>query len=579
MKVLFKKPHFFYLIAILILGAFFRFYGLNWDQGHHLHPDEQAIVMFSISLQFPSSLSEFLSKSSPLNPHFFAYGNFPLYLLKIVGLIAGNFDPSFALYDKINIAGRFISGIFDLGTIFFIFLLGKKLFNKKVGIIASFFYTISVFPIQTSHFYAVDTTLTFFILLTLYQLIRFYEKPSIKNSMLVGVCFGVSLATKISAIPLITAIIAATAVDFLLLVAKQPHKPRVWLPHIPRFLKRFIFDGIAITISTVIIFIALQPYSIIDFPTFWRQNMEQSQMTHDAFTFPYTLQYVGKIPYWHEIKNVVLWGLGPVLATISFLGIFYMLILIIKKQKKQKWAQELILVIFFLSYFAVVGKFAVGWMRYMLPLYPLLCIFAGLLVWQSLRFIENKFSHHKFLILNFKFLILLALLAWPLSFMNIYTQPNTRVLASEWIYQNIPPDKTIAREHWDDGLPIGGNISYKILELPVYEMQSSIKEMQIYKSIQESDYIIVASNRLYVPLQRIAKNCETWLITPERCPKNADIYYKKLFNGELGYKKVAEFENPPKIPLLNTPIDDQGSDESFTVYDHPKVIIFEKNSL
>ena len=161
--------------------------------------------------------------------------------------------------------------------------------------------------------------------------------------------------------------------------------------------------------------------------------------------------------------------------------------------------------------------------------------------------------------------------------MNIYTNPNTRVLASEWIYKNIPADKTIAREHWDDGLPIGGNIIYKTLELPIYGMTDPITENEIYQKVQEADYIIIASNRLYAPLQRISKNCQKWKLPQERCSHNARKYYEKLFGGKLGYKKVAEFENPPTIPILNIPINDQNADESFTVYDHPKVMIFKKS--
>lgn len=567
-----KYQHNTILIAIVILAAFFRFYNLNWDQGHHLHPDERAIVMFSLPLHFPSSISEFFSPQSPLNPHFFAYGNLSLYLLKGAGFLLSNFDPSYLSYEKINLAGRIISAIADMGTLMLLFLLAKKLFNQTVGLLASFFYAISAFPIQASHFYAVDTPLTFFILLTLYQLIKFYEKPSLKNSILVGLCFGASLATKISAIPLLVAIAAAIAIDFLLLVVKQPHKPRIWFPHVPRFLKRFASDGVVIIASTAIMFVILQPYAIIDFNAFWRQNLEQSQMTRDAFTFPYTLQYVGKIPYIYELKNIFFWGQGPILATLSFLGVFYVIFIIIKKQKERKWAQEFILMIFFLSYFAVVGNFSIGFMRYMLLLYPLFCLFGSLIAYRLLMILKEKFRYWKLVVL----VGIGSILVWPLSFMNIYTKPNTRVLASQWIFKNIPTNKTLAVEHWDDQLPIGGVTQYNIITLPIYESEYPIQWQFINDSLAKTDYLIIASNRLYTPLQRIAKNCETWHIPQGRCPKNASAYYEKLFSGQLGFKKVAEFKNPPTIPFINIPINDQNADESFTVYDHPKIMIFKK---
>ena len=580
------------LFVILILGTILRLYGLNWDQGFHLHPDERAIVMFTIPLQFPKSLDEFLSPSSPLNPHFFAYGNFPLYLLKAVASFLSNFEPSYLSYDRINLIGRSISAMADIGTIFLIFLLAKKIINRTTGLLASFFYAISVFPIQASHFYAVDTLLTFFILFTLYQLIRFYEKPLLKNAILVGVCFGLSLVTKISAIPLIIAVFAAITADFVLIFIKKPHKPHVWLPHVPRFLKRLIFDGVIIAFTTGIMFVILQPYAIIDFQEFLKQNLLQSEMTHNAFVFPYTLQYVGKIPYWYEIKNVYLWGLGPILGSLSFLGILYISFKVSVEHyssseersdesrrsivSSSRQARTIIILIFFFAYFLIVGKFAVGWMRYMLPLYPLFALFAAIFALKLHILVKRKLKMPKrlFVILNSLFIILISV--WTLSFMNIYTKSNTRVLASEWIYKNIPENKILAIEHWDDGMPIGGNIIYKTLELPIYGMSDPSTENEIYQKVQESDYIIIASNRLYVPLQKISKNCQEWNLPQERCSHNANRYYEKLFNGDLGFKKVAEFAIYPTIPIINIPINDQNADESFTVYDHPKVMIFKK---
>jgi len=591
------------LLLIIALGAFLRFYGINWDQGHHLHPDERAIVMFTTPLQFPKSLDEFLSPQSPWNPHFFAYGNFPLYLLKATASLLANFDPLYLSYEKINLVGRAISAIADIGTLILIYFLAKKLSNQTVGLLAAFFYAISVFPIQAAHFYAVDALLTFFIILTLYQLVRFYEKPSIKNSILAGIFFGLSLATKISAIPLVIAVVTAIVIDFVLLVIKQPHKPHIWFPHLPRFLKRLILDGVIITIFTIITFAILQPYAIIDFQEFWRQSMQQRQMTYDAFTFPYTLQYVGKIPYLYELKNIFLWGQGPILATFSFLGTIYISVIAIIKlysssEKRSdesrsfssRQARTIILLCFFWIYFLVVGNFAVAFMRYMLPLYPLLSLFAAVFFNRLLSFrasaASRGISHNSLwgmrslhaLRLVGMTVIIILILVWPISFMHIYTKPNTRVLASQWIYQNIPPNKIIAREHWDDGMPIGGNIFYQTLELPIYEMQNPLRENQIYQMVQRADYIILASNRLYAPLQRISKNCQKWNLPEDRCSHNANRYYERLFSGELGYKKVAEFSVFPKLEIRNLKleIDDSSADESFTVYDHPKVIIFEK---
>src|SRR5882672_383164 len=97
------------LIGILLLAGALRFYNLTWDLGYHLHPDERAIVMTIDKLSMPDNLSNFFSSVSPWNPHFFAYGSFPFYLLKILGTIFSSFNT----YDGLGLLGRGLSALFD----------------------------------------------------------------------------------------------------------------------------------------------------------------------------------------------------------------------------------------------------------------------------------------------------------------------------------------------------------------------------------------------------------------------------------------------------------------------------------
>ena len=576
-----------YLLIIFLLAVFLRFYGLNWDQGFHLHPDERAIVMFTTPLQFPKSIAEFISPQSEWNPHFFAYGSFPIYFLKIAGNVASIVDPTYATYDKINLLGRFISAIFDIGTLCILFFLAKKLFNKHVGLLAAFFYAISVLPIQLSHFYAVDTPLTFFILVTLYQLVRLYEKPTVIKSILVGFFFGISLATKTSALVLVASIGMAIAVDFLLIFLKNPHRPHIWFPHVPKFLKRLFTDGFVIAVVTIITFIIFEPYALIDFKEFLKQTQETSQVMYNAFAFPFTLQYVGKIPYWYELKNIFLWGQGPLLASFSFLGVLFVTFKALtmlyssseveKSTMKQLDNRTIIILTFFWIYFLVVGHFAIGFMRYMLPLYPLFCLFAAVFLHRLLSFrakSRNLRSLHALRLVGMTAGIAL-LLIWPLMFLHIYTKPNTRVQATNWINQNIPLGSVIATEHWDDGLPLETQSNYKILELPMYEPDTTAKWEKINMVLQQTEYIILASNRLYVPLMKLT-NCA--ILPMGRCYTQTAAYYKNLFAGSLNFKKVAEFFVLPQLSTFNfqLSIDDSSADESFTVYDHPKVMIFKR---
>ncbi len=548
------------LFAILLLGALLRFYGLNWDQGFHLHPDERMVVMVVEKLNLNN-----------LNPKFFAYGNFPLYLLKIVSFTVSQiFGPEWARYSHLHLVGRVISALFDLGTIFLIFKIGKKVFFDRTALLASFFYSVCVLPIQLSHFYTVDPILNFFILLTLYRLILFYEKQSFRQAVLVGVSFGAALATKVSATALAASIGTALFFDHILIVLKKLRKISTVKFTAVNLTRELLGYGLTMFLLTIITFSIVQPYALLDFETFWQQISQQHQMTKDAFVFPYTLQYVGTIPYLYHLKNLLLWGMGIALGTLCLAGvgvyIFNLLKRIKLKGEEDIEAKEIILIVFFLAYFLVVGRFAVKFMRYLLPLYPLSVLYAA-------RWVESLSGWWK---KSIRSAVIVLTMFWTLAFVSIYSQSNTHVQATEWFEKNVPAGAKIAVEHWDDRVPLRG--SYQFLEMPMYDPDdSAVKWEKVEINLYVADYLLIASNRLYTPLQKLQQTLSVCLEHNRCYPKTAE-YYQKLFADKLGFKKVAEFTSYPTIPILNLEINDSAADENFTVFDHPKVIVFKKEN-
>ena len=162
----------------------------------------------------------------------------------------------------------------------------------------------------------------------------------------------------------------------------------------------------------------------------------------------------------------------------------------------------------------------------------------------------------------------------PLAFSSIYSRTHTRVAASRWIYANIPAGSTLANEHWDDWLPIGGmdgkssygdNGLFKSVEMANYEDDTPAKLDGMVQNLASADYVILSSNRLYDSIPRL----------PVRYPMTIR-YYQLLFGGQLGFERVATFTSYPTLFGLQIP--DQAAEESFSVYDHPKVQIFRKTS-
>ncbi len=125
---------------------------------------------------------------------------------------------------------------------------------------------------------------------------------------------------------------------------------------------------------------------------------------------------------------------------------------------------------------------------------------------------------------------------------------------------------------WDLSLPLrtGGfdpfNANQRIYGDNVLEMyweDNEDKRLNMFNALENGDYIVISTNRQYGSLARI----------PARFPMSLR-YYDALFSGELGFDLVAEFENAPALgPWVRS---DQAAEEPFTVYDHPKALVFQK---
>jgi len=105
---------------------------------------------------------------------------------------------------------------------------------------------------------------------------------------------------------------------------------------------------------------------------------------------------------------------------------------------------------------------------------------------------------------------------------------------------------------------------YSVRALPLYdEPDGEAKWATIGRDLAASDYLIVASRRLYGSIPRL----------PERYPA-ASRYYELLFGGDLGFELAGEFTrgpawlNPRLRPLSGAAASLAIPDESFVVYDH-----------
>src|SRR5260221_609584 len=223
MKIL-KKPIIIVLLLTL-LGALLRFYNLNWGSPFYFHPDERNIASAVSQLQFPNQM----------NPHFFAYGSLPIYIIYFTGVTA-NYFSSFLnpkpltlnpTFEQAIVIGRTFSALFATILIPILYLLGKKLKDKKTGLLAAFFATTGVAFIQFSHFGTFEMWLTFFSVLLFWVCLSYLLEPNGRILILISLLFGILIAIKVTLLALLPISLVIIFIKQLPSLKKESRKTEI----------------------------------------------------------------------------------------------------------------------------------------------------------------------------------------------------------------------------------------------------------------------------------------------------------------------------------------------------------------
>ena len=176
-----RRPIFTILmVAVLAAGAYLRVRGLFWGEYQYLHPDERFLVMVGSSISPVQSLSEYWNTAvSTLNPNnvghdLYVYGTLPMFLTRyVVQWIYGHSG----LNEMTNV-GRSLSALFDVSTLILVYLIARRLYDRRVGVLAAAFSAFAVLQIQQSHFFTMDTFTAFFSMLTIYFVVRMADEKT-----------------------------------------------------------------------------------------------------------------------------------------------------------------------------------------------------------------------------------------------------------------------------------------------------------------------------------------------------------------------------------------------------------------
>jgi hypothetical protein len=456
------------LILILLAGAYLRIVGTNWDDDSYNHPDERFLSMTTENLQPVSGIGEYFNTAaSTMNPNnmgsgFYVYGTFPLMLVRYTSEWLEKTGLS-----NVKLIGRAYSSALDLLTVLVVYLIARRLYNRKVALLAAAFSAFTVLQIQQAHFYTTDTFSLLFLTLAILASVQilttplpahvfdpavrrtlkeeFFElvrHPWLVPSLLFGLWLGMAMASKINVFPVAVMLPGAILIQ---LVSLSPHeqKTQAW--------RVVLLLGLGALVS-LLVFRILQPYAFSG-PGFfnfginkeWVDNLKslESLSSKDA-DWPPAMQWARR-PLWFSGQNLTIWGLGLPLGIAAWAGFLFAG----WRMLKGEWRKHLLLWVWVGGYFVWQSLKANPTMRYQLPVYPFLAIFAAwaLVTWMEAKpFKARRINWQKALSIAATVLVLGGSMAWSFAFTRIYTRPLTRVAASNWLFENVPGPLTLSIE-------------------------------------------------------------------------------------------------------------------------------------
>jgi len=582
------------LAAIVLAGLALRLVGTNWDDGAHLHPDERYISTVADNTDWPSGpLGYFDVEKSPLSPYNteqgrdYLYGMLPLLATKAVATLTDRDG-----YGELNLVGRRLGALLDVATILLVFAIGRLLLSNlgrrralAGGFLGAALYAFTVTAIQHAHFFTTDVwvvclaTLTFFLAL---RSLRLGVAPGSRGPflavVLVGAALGLTVACKLSG-ALVAVPIALALVGRALLVGRWAGRRAS--------LVRLLADAAVVLVSSYVAFRLVSPYTFahsswldVSLNGSFRDAVEaQARNVAGPSAFPPSYQWQLSSPVWSPLENLALWQLGVPLALTALAGLAVLTTRAVRTVSAWSRARrvgdealvgltsQVMLVAYLGTIFLYFATPFVHSGRYLLPMVPLLAVAASAAV-------MTLAGRSRRLGLALGAMVVSATALYAVAFGHVYTAPNTRVEASDWIAENVPAGSWIANEHWDDALPIGGPWGstrqqalaldgYRGVQVSVFHPDDDGKIRDLYDALSRADYYVLSSPRAWNTIGRLD---EQFPLMPR--------FYDQLFAERLGFERAATFTSYPQ--LLGVEVDDLRAEEAFWVYDHPPVNVFRR---
>jgi hypothetical protein len=388
-------------------------YAYNADEADHFVP--HAIAMFGHSL----------------NPHYFA--NPPAYTYVLHYLLAVAYGGTTGVRHALAMhptgvftLARVAAALLGTLALWLLYATGARLFGRGVGVLAAAIEAVAFLPVFYAHLALNDVPTLAPLTLSLLGTAGVLRSGRAREHLLAGAGLGVACASKYTAGIVLVPYLAAVAARYLDVAAERGSADA----------GRRALAGSALAAATAIgAFVIANPYALLDYADFHSELVHQSTLSVEV-QGKLGAPHGGGLAYY---LWTLTWGLGwaPALAALAgALSVW-------RRERALGW----LLVPAPLLYLAFMGLQGRYFGRWLLPIFPILCLLAALFAAQLVDAVARRRPRLRVVA---AVLLVAALLVQGLVYSvhagRVLARADTRNLTRAWMLAHISAGAPIVVE-------------------------------------------------------------------------------------------------------------------------------------
>lgn len=377
---------------------------------YNFHPDEETLIRAALALE------------NPFEPTLTSYGALPVYLLKValVGHEVADLDAALTA-GQIYCKARLLALLIALGNLLVLYFLARRFAQGAWALLPPVLLAFSPLAIQQAHFYTVDGLFALLSMLVLWCVLCAASGDSRRLYMLAALLVGCAGAVRLNGL-LLGGILLVAHFDRVRENVRRENARGNMREMVQRWLALPALCGFV----ALAVLVVLEPYLLSDPSLLWQQRW------HGDFSFSlniakgdvlqaWTLVDVHTTAYLHYLTALLPLAMGWPLALVALVALVYTGW---KGAREKQW-----LVVWCALYFALVGGLHTKPVRYLMPLLPLLALFAA--DWCRIFFSRRRTA------LIFSAALVLCTLLQGLFFARIYAVEDARIQAARWLAKEV----------------------------------------------------------------------------------------------------------------------------------------------